>query len=77
LQLGRALIVEAAITFIGLGIQPPASAWGLLIAEGRNYLATAWWIPTFAGLAITITVLGTNLLGDWLRDALDPKLRQL
>ncbi len=77
LQLGRALIVEAAITFIGLGIQPPASAWGLLIAEGRNYLATAWWIPTFAGLAITMTVLGTNLLGDWLRDALDPKLRQL
>ena len=77
LQLGRALIVEAAITFIGLGIQPPASAWGLLIAEGRNYLATAWWIPTFAGIAITMTVLGTNLLGDWLRDALDPKLRQL
>jgi peptide/nickel transport system permease protein len=77
LQLGRALIVEAAITFIGLGIQPPASAWGLLIAEGRNYLATAWWIPTFAGLAITMTVLGANLLGDWLRDALDPKLRQL
>ena len=77
LQLGAALIIEAAITFIGLGIQPPASAWGLLIAEGRAYVATAWWIPTFAGLAITITVLGANLLGDWLRDALDPRLRQL
>jgi peptide/nickel transport system permease protein len=77
LQLGRALIIEASITFIGLGIQPPDSAWGLLIAEGRAYLATAWWIPTFAGLAITITVLGANLLGDWLRDVLDPRQRQL
>jgi peptide/nickel transport system permease protein len=77
LQLGRALIIEASITFIGLGIQPPASAWGLLIAEGRAYLATAWWIPTFAGVAITLTVLGANLLGDWLRDVLDPKLRRL
>ena len=76
LQLGRALIIEASITFIGLGIQPPASAWGLLIAEGRAYLATAWWIPTFAGVAITLTVLGANLLGDWLRDVLDPKLRR-
>lgn len=77
LQAGTALIIEAAITFIGLGIQPPASAWGLLISEGRAYIATAWWIPTFAGLAITITVLGANLLGDWLRDRLDPKLRQM
>ena len=77
LQFGRALILEAAITFIGLGIQPPASAWGLLIAEGRAYLSTAWWIPAFAGLAISFTVLGANLLGDWLRDRLDPKLQQL
>lgn len=77
LQLGRALIIEASITFIGLGIQPPASAWGLLIAEGRVYLETAWWIPTFAGVAITLTVLGANLFGDWLRDVLDPKLRRL
>jgi peptide/nickel transport system permease protein len=77
LQLGRALIIEASITFIGLGIQPPATAWGLLISEGRAYLATAWWIPTFAGAAITMTVLGANLFGDWLRDALDPKQRQL
>ena len=75
LQLGRALIIEASITFLGIGIQPPASAWGLLIAEGRNYLASAWWISTFAGIAITMTVLGVNLLGDWLRDRLDPKLR--
>jgi peptide/nickel transport system permease protein len=77
LQLGRALIVEASITFIGLGIQPPQSAWGLLIAEGRNFITTDWWIPTFPGLCITITVLGANLFGDWLRDRLDPRLWQL
>ena len=73
LQLGRALIIEASITFIGLGIQPPAAAWGLLISDGRPFLATAWWIPVFAGLAISATVLGANILGDWLRDRLDPK----
>jgi peptide/nickel transport system permease protein len=77
LQLGRALIVEASITFIGLGIQAPASAWGLMIAEGRGFVATDWWIPTFPGLCITITVLGANILGDWLRDRLDPRLQQL
>jgi peptide/nickel transport system permease protein len=76
LQAGFALLIEAAITFIGLGIQPPATTWGLLISEGRPYMTTAWWIPTFAGLAITITVLGTNLLGDWLQDTLDPRRQQ-
>jgi peptide/nickel transport system permease protein len=77
LQFGRALVMEAAISFIGLGIQPPASAWGLLVAEGREYLQTAWWIPTFAGGAIAVTVLGANLLGDWLQDFLDPKRRRI
>jgi peptide/nickel transport system permease protein len=77
LQLGRAIIIEASITFLGMGIQPPATAWGLIISDGRIYMSTAWWIPTFAGMAIMITVLGANLLGDWLRDKLDPKLRQL
>ena len=77
LQLGRAIIIEASITFLGLGIQPPQTAWGLMMAEGRMYLSTAWWLPTFAGLAIVITVLGANLMGDWVRDRLDPKLRQL
>jgi peptide/nickel transport system permease protein len=77
LQLGRAIIIEASITFLGLGIQPPKTAWGLMMAEGRLYLSTAWWLPTFAGLAIVITVLGANLMGDWVRDRLDPKLRQL
>jgi peptide/nickel transport system permease protein len=75
LQAGFALLIEAAITFIGLGIQPPATTWGLLIAEGRPYMTTAWWIPTFAGIAITLTVLGTNLLGDWLQERLNPRLQ--
>lgn len=77
LQLGRAIIIEASITFLGLGIQPPATAWGLIISDGRIYMSTAWWNPTFAGIAIMITVLGANLFGDWLRDKLDPRLRQL
>ena len=77
LQLGRAILVEAGITFLGLGIQPPATAWGLIISDGRIYMSTAWWVPTFAGIAIMITVLGANLFGDWLRDKLDPKLRQI
>jgi peptide/nickel transport system permease protein len=77
LQLGRAIIIEASITFLGLGIQPPKTAWGLMMAEGRMYLSTAWWLPTFAGLAIVITVLGANMMGDWIRDRLDPTLRQL
>lgn len=75
LQFGRGLIIEAAITFIGLGIQPPDTAWGTLIAEGRTELESAWWIPTFAGALITVTVLGVNLLGDRIRDLLDPKTR--
>ncbi|MGH6990984.1 MAG: ABC transporter permease [Stellaceae bacterium] len=75
LQAGFALLIEAAITFIGLGIQPPATTWGLLISEGRPYMTTAWWIPTFAGVAITITVLGANLLGDWLQERLNPRLQ--
>jgi peptide/nickel transport system permease protein len=77
LQLGRAIIIEASITFLGLGIQPPATAWGLIISDGRIYMSTAWWVPTFAGIAIMITVLGANLFGDWLRDKLDPRLRQV
>lgn len=77
LQLGVAVMLEAALSFLGLGVQPPAVAWGKMIAESRLYIATAWWLPTFPGLAIMVTVLGANLLGDWLRDRLDPKLRQI
>ncbi len=77
LQLGRAILIEASMTFLGVGLQPPAAAWGLMISEGRMYMATGWWIPTFSGFAIAVTVLGANLMGDWLRDKFDPKLRQL
>jgi peptide/nickel transport system permease protein len=77
LQLGVAVMLEAALSFLGLGVQPPAVAWGKMIAEARLYIATAWWLPTFPGLAIMVTVLGANLLGDWLRDRFDPKLRQI
>jgi peptide/nickel transport system permease protein len=77
LQIGRAILIEAGIRFIGLGVQPPATAWGLMVYEGRAYLATAWWLPTFSGLAITMTVLGINLFGDWLRDVLDSRASSL
>lgn len=77
LQLGIAIMIEASLTFLGLGIQPPNTAWGLIVADGRSYMSTAWWVPTFGGLAIMVTVMGANLLGDWLRDKLDPRLRQL
>lgn len=73
LQFGRAVLLEAGISFIGLGIQPPDTSWGLLVAEGRAYTATAWWMPTFPGLAITMAVLGANLFGDWLRDQLSAR----
>lgn len=75
LQLGPAIMIEAGISFLGLGIQPPASAWGLLINDGRAVLESAWWLGLFPGLAVMITVLGVNLLGDWIAQVLDPKQR--
>ena len=77
IQLGGAIMMEAGMSFLGVGVQPPDTAWGLLISESSAYMSTAWWIPTFAGIAITVTILGANLFGDWLRDALDPRTRQL
>jgi peptide/nickel transport system permease protein len=74
--LGGAIMMEAGMSFLGVGVQPPDIAWGTLINESRTYMGTAWWIPTFAGVAITMTILGANLFGDWLRDALDPRTRQ-
>jgi len=68
-----AIIMEAALSFLGIGVQPPNPTWGLILSEGRQYLRSAPWISTFAGLAIMFTVLGYNLLGDGLRDVLDPK----
>jgi peptide/nickel transport system permease protein len=76
-QIGRAIVTEAGISFLGLGVQPPDNAWGLMVSQGRTLLATAWWIPAFPGLAITLTVLGANLFGDWMRDTLDAKTSAL
>ena len=77
LQVGYVVLLEGTLSFLGVGVPPPNPAWGLMIADGRGFLATAWWITLFPGLAMLLTVLAVNLLGDWLRDHLDPKLRQL
>jgi peptide/nickel transport system permease protein len=74
--LGGAIMMESGMSFLGVGVQPPNTAWGSLISQSSRYMGSAWWIPAFAGAAITVTILGANLLGDWLRDALDPKMRQ-
>jgi peptide/nickel transport system permease protein len=76
LGIGGAILVGAALSFLGLGAKPPAPEWGAMLSSGRNYLQQAWWITLFPGLAIMITVLSINLLGDGLRDALDPRLRR-
>ena len=75
LELAFMIIYESALSFLGLGVQPPTPTWGWMLADGRNYVATAWWLATFPGLAIMLTVLAVNLLGDWLRDTLDPRLK--
>jgi peptide/nickel transport system permease protein len=75
LGIGNTILVEAALSFLGLGVQPPIASWGNMISDGREALITAWWIATFPGLAIVLTVTAFNLLGDGLRDALDPRLR--
>ena len=77
LQVGSVIILEASLSFLGVGIPRPTPAWGLMVADGRDLIVSAWWIAFFPGLAITLTVLSLNLLGDWLRDRLDPKLKQL
>lgn len=77
LYLGRMIVIESGLSFLGLGVPPPTPTWGGLLSEGRTHMYNAWWIATFPGLAITFTVWGTNLLGDWLRNVLDPRLRSL
>lgn len=77
LELARIIIMDAALSFLGLGVQPPNPSWGRMLADGRVYISTAWWIVTFPGVAILLTVLSVNLLGDWLRDYFDPKLRTM
>lgn len=75
LSVATTIIMEASLSFLGLGIQPPTVSWGGILSDGRDYLATSWWLATFPGLAITITVLGIIFLGDWLRDTLDPRAK--
>jgi peptide/nickel transport system permease protein len=73
LGIGNTIILEAGLSFLGLGVRPPTSSWGIMVATGRSYLSDAWWIATFPGLAIVLVVLAFNLVGDGLRDALDPR----
>lgn len=77
LGIGYAILVEAGLSFLGLGVQPPTPAWGSMLGSGRNYMSFAPWLTTFPGLAIFVTVLGFNFVGDGLREALDPRMRRL
>jgi len=75
LELARVVLLEASLSFLGLGIQPPTPSWGRMLADGRDFIATAWWLATFPGVGIMLLVLSVNLVGDWLRDYFDPRLR--
>ena len=77
LEIGIVILLESTLSFLGAGVPPPTPAWGSMVAEGRDRIAVAWWISTIPGLAILVVVMAANLFGDWLRDVLDPKLRQL
>ena len=77
LNIGVVIIAEASLSFLGAGIPPPTPTWGLMVSEGRGRIASAWWVSLIPGFAITLLVLSVNLFGDWLRDRLDPRLRQL
>jgi peptide/nickel transport system permease protein len=76
LGLGGVILTAAGLSFIGFGAQPPTPEWGVIISQGRRYIMKEWWISTFPGLAIFVVVIGLNLLGDSLRDILDPRLRR-
>jgi peptide/nickel transport system permease protein len=74
IEVARMMLLESALSFLGLGVRPPTPSWGAMLADGRIYLASAWWLPTLPGLAISVTVLAVNTVGDGLRDYLDPEL---
>jgi len=74
-QLGALILLESTLSFLGIGLQPPAPSWGSMLSSGRPYMTVAWWVAAVPGVAILIAVLGANLLGDGLRDALDPRLK--
>jgi peptide/nickel transport system permease protein len=76
-QVGWVICVESSLSFLGAGIPPPSPSWGSMMAKGREFITTAWWLCTLPGIAIVMVVLSFNLMGDWLREALDPKLRQV
>jgi peptide/nickel transport system permease protein len=75
LQVPQMILAEASLSFLGLGVQPPAATWGNMVADGRTYLSNAWWVTTVPGVTIALTALSLNLLGDWLRERLDPSRR--
>jgi peptide/nickel transport system permease protein len=75
-SVARTIIAEASLSFLGLGLPPPTPSWGAMLDEGRNYITTGWWLALFPGLAILVLVLAINLCGDWLRDALDPRIER-
>lgn len=77
LQVGAVILLESTLSFLGVGIPRPTPAWGVMVADGRELIVVAWWVALFPGLAIMLTVLSLNLLGDWLRDHLDPKLKHV
>jgi peptide/nickel transport system permease protein len=77
LEVGSIIIIEAILSFLGAGVPPPNPAWGSMVSDGRDYIVDAWWVSLFPGVAIMLIVLAFNLFGDWLRDHLDPKLRQV
>lgn len=77
LLVAKMILFESSLSFLGLGVPPETPTWGTMISEGRNYIGNAWWVATIPGFAIFVTVVGTNLVGDRLRDLLDPRLRQM
>jgi peptide/nickel transport system permease protein len=77
LHVGLVIVLEASLSFLGIGIPPPTPSWGLMISDGRGVLERAWWITVVPGMAIVLTVISLNILGDWVRDRIDPKLRQV
>jgi peptide/nickel transport system permease protein len=77
LQVSHLILTEATLSFLGAGVPPPTPTWGNMVADGRDYITNAWWIALFPGVALSLVVFSFNTLGDWLRDRLDPKLRQL
>jgi peptide/nickel transport system permease protein len=76
LQMSQFVLTEASLSFLGAGVPPPTPSWGNMISDGLQYIQTAWWMSLVPGIALVLMVLAMNLLGDWLRDVLDPKLRQ-